>query len=119
MLDLLKRLGDFVFIHPIRSLYFLGPSVGGIGGWGGLNHADICAHLTQVPASHWTVFSSGCEELLQRKFTSILVVSYCSIYLWLVYKFLSYLCFRYFVFGPFVQEIKTILPHKPEKIQDE
>ena len=117
MVEVLKRLGDLLFIHPIRSLYFLGPSIGGLGGWGGLNHEDICARLTQIPASHWSVFSTGCEELLQRKFTSILVVSYCAIYLWIAYKLLSCLFFRYFVFEPFVKEIKSLIP--PKQIKDE
>ena len=107
-----------LFVYPLKSLYFLGPSFSGIGGWGGTNPADICSQLTQVPASHWLSYSEGCKELLERKFSSFLVLFLCSMYLWMLWKIVNYIWFRYFVFGPMLAEIKALIPsfHNQEKV---
>jgi hypothetical protein len=117
---LLSSLGYTLFVYPLKSLYFLGPSFSGVGGWGGTNAADICSQITQVPASHWINYSEVCSELLERKFSSFLVLFFCSAYLWTLYKILNYLWFRYFVFGPLIAELKTVLPtfSQQEKVNE-
>lgn len=116
MISTLLQIPYMLFIFPIKSLYFKGPSIYGWGGWGGINAADICSQLTQVPSSHWTIYYQGCNELLERKFESFMVVVGFSVYLWALYKLISYLWFRYFIVAPLMAEIKSMFPEKVNQL---
>lgn len=108
-----------IFVYPIKSLYFMGPSISGWGGWGGINAVDICSQLTQVPSSHWLKNMEGCNDLLERKFSSFLILLACSFYVWMLYKFLCNVCYRYFIINPFITELKTILTPLASSIEKE
>jgi len=66
----------WLFLKPLKKLYFGGPSLGGWGFWEGAQEEDICASLTHVDAIHWSSSKEGaemCQSLLDRKFTAFAV----------------------------------------------
>jgi hypothetical protein len=73
---------------PLMMLYFYGPSCGGYGFWEGLSFPEICARLTSVTATHWTLNMPECAELIERKFTAFIVPCYIVIYFYILYIFI-------------------------------
>ena len=105
-----KSIPDFLFVSPLRTLYFHGPRFFGWGGWEGINAEDICAQLTLVPAAVWTDQMQNCAALLERKFSTFLVSVFGAAYFFVVYKVISYVYFRYFVLAPIISELRRCLP---------
>lgn len=97
---------DVLFMKPLRALYFGGPRIMGWGGWEGIAPHEICAQLTQVPASVWIESASACGDLLERKFQTIAIGISSLAYILLIWKIFSYVWFRYFVMGPLLKELK-------------
>lgn len=56
--------------RALEAVYWHGPSCGGYGFWNGKDPADICAQLTEIPASHWIQNMSVCKTKLYVQFTS-------------------------------------------------
>lgn len=111
-IEVTKMIPDILFVRPLRTLYLNGPQVFGYGGWEGIVFEDICAQLTHVPASVWRQEFYNCEQLVERKFQTLLVTVSLLSYCLLLYKILSYLWFRFFIVGPILYEIQKLLPLK-------
>lgn len=103
------------FVDPLRTLYFNGPNVHGYGFWGGVQAADACAQLTGVSALVWDVQAVACHDLLERNFFSFSVVVTFALYLWLVYKTLQHLAFRYLYVRPLIAELRAALRELPRR----
>ncbi|KAK9827077.1 hypothetical protein WJX74_005668 [Apatococcus lobatus] len=59
-------------LDPLRWLYVNAPSVGGLGGHEGLEPAEICARLTNVPTRHWQdAGAASCDLLIDRKVRAV------------------------------------------------
>jgi hypothetical protein len=99
---------NFIIIDPLKTLYFEGPTILGIGFWEKLPKKDICSRLTGVSATFWDKLDSSqeCTELVERKFDTFIVGSFTIAYIWFTYKLVSYLLFRLFVIKPVTNEIK-------------
>ncbi len=52
------------YLAPFKYLYIHGPNW--LGMWEGLDLADICAGLTNVPAKDWLRNEVVCESLVSR-----------------------------------------------------
>lgn len=74
---------------PLRALFERGPSW--MGGWQGRDRADICADLTGSPATFWLVHDVECDEIVEKRFQSFLVVVQISVYGYLVFTMLGLL----------------------------
>jgi len=76
-----------VFIEdPLFELYINGPAFHGVGFWQGKPNEDICAELTSVSSSHWIKDSQECNDIIQRRFFSTVVVIYTAIYFTVLFK---------------------------------
>lgn len=109
---MLASLVTLTIILPLKGLYFHGPTLGGYGFWGGVNPADACAQLTGISATVWLdspTQALQCDALLDRKFTSFAWTIMISTYLWLLYKLVSHIVYRYFVLRPAVAEFRHAL----------
>lgn len=102
-------------VDPLRTLYFYGPNVHGYGFWGGVEAADACAQLTGVSALVWDVQTVACHDLLERNFFSFSVVVMAAVYLWLIYKVLQHLAFRYLYVRPLFAELRAALRELPQR----
>jgi hypothetical protein len=103
---------------PLRTLYFYGPSLWGLGGWAGLAPEDICSQMTTVPAMTWRMHRmQDCLLLLETKFYTVTVTFWALAYIIATYKILSMLWFRYFVMAPVLHELKSIFNRSPLKIR--
>jgi len=105
---------NFVFVNPLRTLYFKGPSVHGYGFWGGVDPADACAQLTGVSALVWDLQTAACHDLLERNFFSFSTVVMSGLYVWLVYKIVQHLAFRYLYVRPLMAELRAVLRENSE-----
>jgi hypothetical protein len=102
---------NFVLIDPLKTLYFEGPTILGVGFWEKLPKKDICSRLTGVSATFWDKLESfqECTELVERKFDTFIVGAFTVAYIWFTYKLISYLLFRLLVIKPVTNEIKDEL----------
>lgn len=105
-MEYVQLIGYYLFVFPLREIYFKGPRLWGWGGWEGFASEDICAHLTQVTSSVWKSQHDHCTDLLERKFQAFLVSVFGISYFFLAYKLLSYLWFRYFILAPILKELQ-------------
>ena len=101
--------GGILMGVPLRSLYFDGPSIGGIGFWAGAAPSDVCSRLTGVPPSVWEMQPLACEELRERKFRAFSTGIYAALYMWGAYKLGQLLVFRYVVLRPAMVEVKDVV----------
>ena len=99
---------DMAILRPLKTLYFDGPTILGIGFWEKLPQRDICSRLTGVSATFWDKSDAAheCSALVSRKFETFIVGAFTLSYVWVVYKFVSYILFRFFVIQPITKEIK-------------
>jgi len=67
---MLRFLYNYLFVSPIRKLYFFGPAYLNFGFWEGQPHAEICARLTAYSATFWEKHGSDCSEMIEKKFLS-------------------------------------------------
>jgi hypothetical protein len=111
-LALLRSVPYTLLVAPLRALYFHGPAAMGWGGWAGMPPEDICAAMTQVPASAWAsdaAHRTHCADLLDRKFTTVLVAASVAAYAVCLYKLVSYLWLRYVVLRPILAELRACI----------
>lgn len=80
---------DIVFVNPIRVLYLYGPSVFGVGGWGGARTEDMCHQLTSgVPSQFWVYNEYQCEKLIDQHVFSVVIAFYGILYMFFFISFL-------------------------------
>ena len=84
--SMIQYLIDALLEAPLFQLYLSGPSVHSVGFWEGRPKEEICATMTGVPSSHWSVNQSLCEELIMNRFESWMVLLYVVIYGWILLK---------------------------------
>ena len=106
--DALMFIPNYLFVKPLKSIYFLGPRFWGWGGWEGIESEDICAQLKQVPSHVWAMQMNNCIKLLEKKFQTFLVGCITLFYTVVAYQIFSYLWYRYLVLGPLIRELKII-----------
>lgn len=53
---------------PLKKLYYYGPSIGGVGFWGGKEFSEICHLLTSMESAFWMENSEKCESLINTRF---------------------------------------------------
>ena len=76
--------------RPLYRLYRHGPTR--LGCWAGADDDDVCAALSQAPASVWQRETLECQDMIQRDFTSRLVVVQVGVHAWCLHGTLSLLC---------------------------
>lgn len=103
-----NKITNFLIVTPLKTLYFDGPTILGIGFWEKLPAKDICSRLTGVSATFWDKYDSlkECKDLVDRKFDTFIVGTFTISYIWFTYKLISYLLFRLFVIRPITNELK-------------
>lgn len=70
--------------YPLYKLYTMGPRWGHLGFWEGRPSSDICAELTNAPASFWEQHSDECERVIDKKVTSMGVLIAVTLYTYTV-----------------------------------
>jgi hypothetical protein len=95
---------DILVRWPLRMLYFHGPSSWGM--WQGEGTSDICSRLTGVESVFWEQHREDCENLVLKKFNAFMVSIQTILYVFLSYKILSFLCWRYMVYLPLVRVLQ-------------
>jgi hypothetical protein len=99
---------DVAIIGPFRRLYFLGPEFNGFGFWQGRPSHEICCIITGVSGDLWMKNTEECEDLLNRKFTSFVVLFEAAIYLYLVYKAANIFITRFLFVNPLLSKIDEL-----------
>lgn len=104
---------DYFILYPLRKLYFFGPSFYGYGFWSGKDFPEICSELSLVKIN-----SFQCNDLLEKKFQSFVILIQISIYFFILYYFVQNLwkslcyfvqfIFKYSLFYFEKRELKNI-----------
>jgi hypothetical protein len=98
MTSLLWTFYRFLFREPLLRLYRSGPSLRGIGFWGGMTDSEICALATSHAQTFWEVNNSECSKIVQRKEESFVVFTESAIQIYAVYivtNFVIWNCYLY------------------------
>ena len=95
-------------VTPFAHLYLSGPSINGYGFWHGLQSEEICARLTNVPASHWIQHEDQCMQLVQTHFQAFLVAVQVIIYGYMIWTTFHMLCHYYFITKPMLKAAFTL-----------
>lgn len=66
--------------YPLYKLYTMGPRWGNVGFWEGRPSPDICAELTNAPASFWEKNPSECDRIIEKKVASMGVLIAVALY---------------------------------------
>lgn len=106
------RLVTLLLWAPLRTLYLMGPAVGGYGFWGGAQPADICNYLTGVSASKWMMDPVECDAIIDRRVSSFAVALLAAAYVWLLYALYqaaAAMWFRFVVVRPLAAELRAAL----------
>ena len=104
---LLEKLHAFIVIHPLRALYFQGPSMHGYGFWTGMDAHDICAHVSPgASALFWVQHADECQLMLDKQFTAFLTACEFGLLVVLAYRFVSMLLFRWLVLEPALSRLE-------------
>ena len=78
------------FVHfPLACLYLKGPRFGNYLFWSGLDAPSICAQLTEFSALHWAENPAQCEQMIDRKVTSLLLTLTCAVSAYLAHVAVS------------------------------
>lgn len=97
-----------VVVHPIRRVYMYAPDMNGVfGGWGGKENYQICSHMTDTSEQIWQNNDMVCRDLIERRFTSILVVCETILYAYCIWKMVSFLVSYLLYHRPYLQAIET------------
>ena len=112
---------DGILLTPLKHLYFDGPTVMGIGFWEKLPSKDICSHITGVSATFWEHGDAfdECHTLVSRKFDTFVVGVCAVLYVWSLYRAISYILFHVFVLRPITNEIKSEITKTLHILQNE
>lgn len=65
---------------PLFHLYRNGPSVWGIGFWGGQSYETICSQITSTDAQFWAQHVGECYGIIQRRFDGFLIMVYVPVF---------------------------------------
>lgn len=98
-----------LFVYPLKLFYQHGPV------WKGMPVPDVCAQLTNIPASFWYNQTDMCESRFEREFNSFGITIGVTMYFLLVFTLIVYsLCQCCFV-RPLVsglqKNIKALVKH--------
>ena len=114
---LLEKLHAFIVIHPLRALYFQGPSMHGYGFWTGMDAHDICAHVSPgASALFWVQHADECQLMLDKQFTAFLTACEFGLLVVLAYRFVSMLLFRWLVLEPALSRLEKANPTTTKRI---
>ena len=97
---------------PLQYFYRTGPTV--LGGWQGMNNADICAKLTKVPSEFWKENAGECESVVEKHFSGYYAVIKVGLYMYTLYKIISLCWFRYTVVRPLQDTLERFLQRHPQ-----
>jgi hypothetical protein len=114
-LHFVYEIPKYFLYYPLQTLYFHGPTImGHYGFWNGKSKEDICSQLTLMPAKTWLDFNLNkeCNDLLEKKFHSFYISILFSLYIFILYNLFSYVWYRYFLWKPFIRDMKQILEFK-------
>jgi len=80
---------------PLAYFYLYGPRMQtlglDVGGWSGMEPADICGQLTNVPSSHWAQELDQCVQLINRSIHSMEVSVGGAIYILLLLQLIRFI----------------------------
>lgn len=96
-----------VFKLPFFKFYIKGPKITGC--WENKRNEDICSILTGTPAEFWKFNVYQCEEIIENKFESYYILFSTIMYVFLIYRVIAIIWWRYFVYIPIINEIKLII----------
>ena len=99
---------DVIVIGPFRRLYFQGPEISGFGFWQGRPSNEICSMITGVSGDLWIKNMYECEDLLDRKFVSFVILVEIVLYVYVVYKIFQLLTIRFLFVHPIVQKLEAL-----------
>jgi len=99
--------------YPFKMIYFYGPCcIFGYGFWNGRDHADICAQLTSLKASHWMKNIDACEEIIENNVISF-IIGTCSIFaLFSIIYTIFLVTLRYCIIYPILRSVENIYCNK-------
>ena len=99
-----------VFVSPLYTLYFRGPTLNGFGFWGGAAPETICASL--LPGSHasfWAQHVDDCYVLLTQRFDAFQVAVHTCLYVFVLLKLVQCLTFHCLVVQPALGRLEQLL----------
>jgi hypothetical protein len=91
----MKQSYEWLVLTPLARLYMFGPSVGGIGFWGGQDISEICAQKTNLSSEFWKENSFECFQLISKNFYGMVVLCESIFYFLLLWKLAT--CLSYFL----------------------
>lgn len=94
------------FITPLKNLYLHGPKF--LGFWEGKENSDICEKISGVNSNFWKYNRIECDNMIDKKFNSLIVVIQVSFYFYFIFKFGS-LIVSYYFWRQTMKSIKTLL----------
>ena len=103
---LLSNIYETLLIAPVRRLYLLGPD---LFGWNGKTKSQICTIITNTPEYIWDNNLQECDNLIEKKFTSIFVIMETVFYLLLLYQIFSSLTNYFFFYRPIINRLHRLL----------
>jgi len=83
----MSGIADLFLSAPLWALFHKGPSW--LGGWQGRDQADMCAEITNSPATFWIVHESECTGIVEKKFQSYQIVVQTLAYAYLLFTMLG------------------------------
>ena len=105
-----SQIWNTLFVHPLRRLYLEGPAPLF---WQSQPKADICAQLSGVPSKFWDTNLLECENTINVKFHSFMIMASTVGWCVCLYKIVSLLWFRYMVVGPILRQFRESLAADP------
>jgi len=79
----MSGIADLFLSAPLRALFRKGPSW--LGGWQGRGQADMCAEMTNSPATFWIAHRLECTDIVEKKFQSYQIVVQTLAYAYLIF----------------------------------
>ena len=93
LVTFIERIGWYVVGQPLFYLYMSGPTW--LGGWKSKSEWDICAQMTSVDASFWSINQAECSNMIEKDFHSVLTVVQVMLYVWILHGGATTLYYRY------------------------
>jgi hypothetical protein len=98
-----------LIVQPLNVLYFKGPAFHGLGFWEGIAMEDMCAKISPGTSSQfWILNTYHCEVLMQQRFYAFLTAIQFFVYVFYLYRMLSWLSFRVFIINPTLNRLERI-----------
>ena len=102
---MVSRLFSGLVVHPLRVLYFHGPTA--LGFWGGSALPDICYTLTSTPSQFWHEHTDECVHLVERKFDAFRVAVTFSVYVLVLLRLFDALVLHACFTRPLLHELRA------------